>query len=135
MARRFLYVSIGILALSLAHHFGVTGTTAQVGAGAGPILGASLSRAWDHFGQAWQTGGTWTRRPEWDLPVSADDVLFIDGNAAGAGGSATLATTTGTVWEFNGSIGVWSYEGQWPGGPTSAENQSFGKTKGLYRGQ
>ena len=137
MARRFFYVSLGILALALAYNLGASRTEAQ-SSGTTVVLGLAGDVVWDGSGQAWeiQSASQWDRVPEWDVPVPAAEVLFIQTRGSGfIGFFADLGTANGEVWGFNSNSPAphWTYRGQVPGSPVPVEGSSFGAIKGSYK--
>ncbi|MFN0150505.1 MAG: hypothetical protein ACKVU1_07330 [bacterium] len=138
LARRFFYVSLGILALSIAYHLGVNRAEAEwnqnasgqivgfVGDGGGGGLAITSS------GEAWRVEPTvgWTRTPGGDLPqeILASEVAFFDGSASGG---YVIVTSSDEVWVNYGS--PWRSVGALPGGTNATEATSWGKLKGSFR--
>jgi hypothetical protein len=107
MAKRFFFVSLGILCLAAAYHLGVVSSQAQ---GGGEIAGvANLA---PHYGfMAVTTGG---------------DVYATYG--------IPQCTGSGMVWSDNGQPDcIWTLVGNILDGPIPAKDSSFGAIKSHYR--
>jgi hypothetical protein len=123
MAKRFMYVCIGILALVVSFHMGARYGTADtiVDHSATGIVAVDADRVLLDDGEVWQCDqtGYWYRQPEYDLPVPVSEVRFwscypprfwttsserwnlIDGQwvnlGSPPGGVATQSTTWGEI--------------------------------------
>lgn len=131
LARRFLYVSLGILALSIAYHLGVASARADWHlAASGSIKGLAAIWAHDDAGQAWELRSSgWLRRPERDLPMPVSDVKFMDGGYS-------LITVSDEGWVYSDGTG-WISCGSFPGSATGVqsprvEESRWGKLKGSF---
>ncbi|GJM44529.1 MAG: hypothetical protein DHS20C21_13710 [Gemmatimonadota bacterium] len=135
MAKRFAYVSFGVLCLVTVHEMEakdaragwnadgqIWGTTA-FGGGAHLVI-ASSGEGWSH-----QPFGAWTRHEELDLPVPVTQVKFVEG--AGDPGNFLLVTKDDSVWWFFET--GWHQSEPFPGGPVSLGAQSWGETKANFR--
>jgi hypothetical protein len=128
MAKRFMFVCFGLLALALAYHLGAKNASAQappyhfVGWGNLVVVGD----------QAWQLGaGGWTQRFPQDLPpVPPSTLVWWEDQPRGAGGMIAL-TENGEGWS-SGGPGGWVSVGFPPGGPTPTRQQSWGQVKAKY---
>lgn len=138
MARRFFFVSMGILCLTAAYQLGARSARADVDpTNPGPVLIADIG-AWGADGSAWiaqSGGGSWYRQStNLDLPVPASAVAMIDGESTQ---NFVLVTNSGAVWRCSGagSVGsAWKLMPPFPGGPVPVEGSSFGQIKGQFRG-
>ena len=137
MAKRFMYVSIGLLCLVTAYQLGAERAKADWDPQApGQIIGANGpdQAVYTEDGTAWlvdPNGGGWVRardyEPSWDLdlPVPAEEVKFLS--------ESVLITKTDEAWWFGWGPDEWTYVGPFPGGPVSQEARSWGSTKGQFR--
>ncbi len=127
-ARRFLCVSLGILALSIAYHLGAQKATASIASG--QIVGLWGSHAHTAAGEVWRIGPpNWTREPTWDLPVPVSEVKFIDAGEPWVA-AATLITQADEAWVLSGT--QWYNLGVFPGGSTASKSTTWGEIKGRF---
>ncbi|GJM43331.1 MAG: hypothetical protein DHS20C21_01730 [Gemmatimonadota bacterium] len=133
MAKRFAYVSFGILSLVAAYQLGTVRASADW-SGVGQIVGASGSFAYDSGGRIWRVGTDgWERwSPDLDLPVSPSEIKLLT-KAGGLTEANVLITKDDELWAFHGYDNEWKYVGPFPGGPVSIDKQSWGATKGSFR--
>lgn len=129
LAKRFFYVSMGILALMVAYHLGAVKATASFSSG--QIVGLWGYHAHTEAGDAWALyPSTWSRDPAYDLPVPVSDVKFIGGDRDGG---AWLVTRSDEGWvRYDAG---WQSLGSFPGGPTSVPPMSpvsWGEVKGQF---
>ena len=126
MAKRFMYVAIGILCLVAAYQLGAE--RARADASAGTMIHTLGHNGWvlDTAGQVWNITreNCWERTPTWDLPVPLSDVAMWDNHA--------LITTSGIAWRHDG-VSDWIECGPHPGGPISLDQKSWGSVKGNFR--
>lgn len=106
MAKRFLFIATGILALTAAYHLGAVRTEAQ---GGGTFSGISVS-------VQGSTANT-------IAITTTGDVYGRSGGPQCAGGTM--------IW--NVADCDWQYMGSVVSGPTPAESQSFGSVKDMFR--
>ena len=125
MAKRFMYVSIGVMCLVAAYQLGVERARAEWNASApGQIVGGADDRWYTSAGECWYARpGGWTREATLDLPIPANEVKFFD--------TVTLISTSDVAWTWGGAS--WTEIGPFPGGPVSQEARSWGSTKGRFR--
>ena len=127
MARRFFYLSMGILELAGAYHLGAARTEAQLAAGS--LIHSMDYAGWflDTSGQVWNTGSpkpdTWTRWPAYDIPIPVGDVRLW--------GPQSLITWDDVAWAHDGA--AWTEVGPFPGGSVSVEAKTFGSVKGQFK--
>lgn len=136
LAKRFFYVSAGILCLALAYHLGATSATAQgtssgivadIGCAPGspePGMSLVLNRV-VYSATLSGTYGFQVRAPLPPIPGTSP-VVAIDASCTGLGMLAN-----GDVWAGGGPS--WSYVGNVTGGPTPAVQQSWGQVKVEHR--
>jgi hypothetical protein len=136
-----MQVSIGILALALAYHFGATGARAQSGA---RLIGSFLVGGFeppyavgvDDSGRLWATPPPYT---SWHVAqqLSGTPTAFVptEGGPTGqvgfvsmANGDIYLVTTTDGAQLSAGLLGSNVFSG-----PTPAQSTSFGALKARYR--
>jgi hypothetical protein len=137
MSKRFFYISLGILCLVAAYQLGVERARAEWDVGApGQIIGGAFTQdgpwvAITSSGEAWSVAPAvgWIRRADIDPPVAASHVKFLDSN----GEVFILITTVDDVWEFVDNDLGWFEIDSFPGGPISAENESWGRMKEGFR--
>jgi len=139
LARRFFYVSLGILALAVAYHLGATRATAEWNHSVpGEIVGfasrGGICYAFSQSGQAWglDSPSGWTREPTVDLPVPVSDVKFCVGSTI----NLFIVTNSDEVWSQDWANG-WVSMPAFPGGSTGVsaptlEPTTWGKLKGEY---
>jgi hypothetical protein len=82
MAKRFMFVSFGILCLVAAYQLGAEQARADWDpAVGGSVIGARFEIVYNGAGEAWMLSapsiGGWSRQPESDLPVSVSEVKFL----------------------------------------------------------
>jgi hypothetical protein len=126
LAKRFLYVSAGILCLALAYHFGSGSATAQ-----GPSAVRRLGDSWFQSGGAvYRAEGSSCETSGWVLeldlpPVPPSALISYDREVA--------VTETGEGWVKCPVIdGTWQSIGAIPGA-TVTERTSWGNVKARYR--
>ncbi len=130
MAKKFAFVSIGILCLALSaligFHIGNQAAQAQT-----PALHSLGHNGWvlDSAGQVWNltAANCWERMPAWDIPVPLADVKWWDNHA--------LITQSEIAWRHDQSTGSWINCGPWPGSPVPTSENTWGNTKEKYRGK
>jgi hypothetical protein len=137
MAKRFFYLSLGILCLVAAYQLGAERARADWDLQSpGQIVGANGpgESVYTADGTAWfvdPNGGGWIRasdyQPLWDLdlPVPAEDVKFLS--------ASVLITKTDEAWWFGWGPDEWQYVGPFPGAPVPVEKGSWGSIKGRFR--
>jgi hypothetical protein len=130
MARKFFYISAGMLMLALAFHFGASTSTAQGGT---VLEGASIqfpagipdARATACVNRIYrwmQSGGT---PNEFPVPVPGTSPVV----ATDTYGNVLLEN--GDWFQHNGT--AWAYRGNLAGGgPTSTERTTWGQAKSPY---
>lgn len=122
--KRFAHFSIGVLCLMLAvaigYHLGSQTAQAQTSGIVfqwGPYAVDADGSAW------WFNPGSyicWTRRPEYDPPVSLSEIKHY--------GGAVIITHDNIAWMINND--VWQDCGPWPGSqPVPTNNSSWGEIK------
>ena len=120
MAKRFAYVSFGILCLVAAYQLGAERATADWDlTSPGQIVGASgpADAVYTADGTAWFVDPEqgWIKvsdfEPLWDLdlPVPAEDVKFL--------GDKVLITKSEDAWLFQWGPDAWVHAGPFPGTP------------------
>lgn len=136
MAKRFMYVSVGVLCLVVAYQVGARDARADwgnFGQISGVTPGSSTQQDFlfvSSAGEAWMREyAGWIRRADLDLPVPASDVKFLEG--MGQGDSYVLVTNDDSIWVW--FSGEWEPSDPLPGGPVSLDEQSWGKTKAGFR--
>jgi hypothetical protein len=119
MAKRFMYVSIGVLCLVAAYQLGAKRAAAEwdgsaagiIGMGALPVPGPNGGVFYGADGAAWIVGpeALWARREDLDLPVASAEVKFLDTDNAGTvSANIVLVTTSDVVWACIGyESGEW----------------------------
>ena len=135
MAKRFMYISIGINCLVAAYQVGVEKARADWANGsAGQVAGiAHVSSdnfaVWSQSGEAWVLlGNNWGGRdPSMDLPVPTSEIKLLAGTSIG---NMALVTVSDLVYHWSGD---WVLVGPFPGSPVSLEDNSWGKVKERYR--
>ncbi|MBZ0269316.1 hypothetical protein K8I85_14275 [bacterium] len=138
MAKRFMYMSIGVLCLVAAYQIGVERARAEwsVGTG-GQVIGGGVSATAESIwygtsGEAWTMSSSgWVRQAAFDLPVASSEVEFLD---SGDGHSKVvhLITTADVGWICVDGEG-WQEIGPFPGGPVALDQESWGKVKAKHR--
>jgi hypothetical protein len=128
MARNFLYVSLGILALTLSYQIGAEQASADWNASAlGQIVGLSAGngsqpRIFLRNGESRYVNPPFglVRDVEWaDLPVPSEEIKIF--------GEGLLVTHDDSVWMFGlPPDGGWAFVGQIEG-PISSTSNSWGK--------
>jgi hypothetical protein len=130
MAKRFLYVGVGFLCLVCAYQLGAGRAGAEWDTGAqGAIVGGAGQTYYSRSGEAWGVSVAygWQRAIEFDLPVEAGLVKFLDDGPEGT----YLITTDDEAWIRTGA--GWQHIGPFPGGPVPLKTESWGKVKDRYR--
>jgi hypothetical protein len=128
MARRFFYISLGILCLVAAYQLGAERARADWDQESpGVIWGQSGRWFVTASGEAWEGSYVheWQRHPEFDLPIPATEVKFYAGRSI-------LLTKDEVLWEQDPG-GQWVEVGPFPGGPVTSPSGSWGKVKESYR--
>ena len=139
MAKKFAYISFGMLCLVAANQLG-GGARGRVSLGPqsaaagvviedvgivsqfGELLLDSNGDVWGIFGGCWLPFST-SAGP---LPVPVSDLKFWHPN--------TIVTKSNVLWrEADDGGGGWINCGPWPGGPIATESESWGGVKGKYR--
>jgi hypothetical protein len=127
--KKFFYACAAILCLVLTYHFGATNAQGQTPSTIrflgmhtyGPYVAA--------YGKVWLLKGDhWEQSPT-DLPVPIDQVVSYcepDGN------TANVVSSSGEGFQSNAN-GPWISRGFIPGGPTPANQQTWGQVKAHYR--
>jgi hypothetical protein len=127
MARRFFYISLGVLALAIAWNLGAMNARADWDpGGSGCIAGLHWRYVYDYLGRCWHVSesGAWNPEPGLDIPVPAAQVKFFE--------DMVLVTTTDQVWHHV-STG-WELADPFPGcGGTALEKSSWGGIKKQFR--
>ena len=128
MARRFAYISFGILCLTAAYQLGAERASADWDQTlSGQVVGIDGAiRVWDNAGRGWTVEVSppeWVRVASLDLPVPVSEVKILAGNA--------FITYDDVAWVQSG--GQWVNCGPFPGGPIAVEQESAGSVKGKYR--
>lgn len=134
--KRFMFASIGVLALAAAFHLGAMTAEGPTPAVAGYVdhgacgavaVWAETDHEWalDEFGQVWQVSreSSWFRHTEFDPPVPVSEIKFwmVDG----------FITTDNEFISCNRP--GWSSFGFWPGGPSPAEKTTWSKMKAEFK--
>lgn len=127
-ARRFLFISLGILALSIAYHLGgdiarADRDDSNLGAirlCTGPAVVSQAGEMWVFRGG----GGTgfWERFPLLNPPVPTSEIKFYES------GGQLIITRSDEAWWF--SNGNWANYGAPPLSPTPTKSPSWGQLKG-----
>jgi hypothetical protein len=126
MAKRFAYISFGLLCLVAAYQFGAS---QAVGSAAGSEILAMDHSGWflDSSGQVWNVVtpalGSWTRWPTYDCPVPVSEVKYW--------GAHSLLTWADVAWAHDGFN--WHEVGPFPGGPVTVDDESWGRMKERFR--
>ena len=130
MAKRFFYVSMGILALTVAYNLGARSVEADWDPdGMGCVAGVQEHIWWAQSGEAWELNGrSWTVRPEYDLPVSASSVKMTGNHF----GNVALVTTSDDVWVYLSGSG-WQQADPFPGSGTPTTKSLWGDVKRKFR--
>ena len=124
MAKKFMYVCLGILALAGAYHLGAQYGRASIvdhtmtGVIAHNDLGVLLDN-----GEVWYSpsAGTWTLRTDLALPVPLAEVKFWQ--------LGHLITNANELWVFTGS--EWQYRGS-PPGVSATQTSTWGEIKAEF---
>jgi len=146
--KRFMYLSIGVLCLSLSALVGshIGNRTAEAvlssptrnfdtGIVAYRVVG-SRRFALDEFGSAWEIyvntvpGGNfcWERVIQHDPHLPLDQIKYWE--------PRVIISTDNHLWVDNGeSIPQWEDCGVWPGGTVETQQQSWGSTKTKYNAE
>jgi len=127
VARKFFYVSLGILALSIAYQLGAGSVRADFDDSTNsPIVGMHGDNVLDRNGEVWSLFSlSWDRRPTQDPPVPISEIRFWQVNQ--------LITHDDVAWAWSGYPDFeWVNIGPYPG-TVSVEAESFGSTKGRFR--
>ncbi|GJM43337.1 MAG: hypothetical protein DHS20C21_01790 [Gemmatimonadota bacterium] len=111
MAKRFFYLSMGILALTAAYHFGAVRTEAQ---GGGTFSGIAIDNT---FAQ----------------PVTVAVTTTGDVYAIGSKPACTGASEPTWVSYECAPEAAWTYMGNIVSGPIPVETRSFGSVKGAFK--
>jgi hypothetical protein len=119
MARRFLYVSLGVLALALAYNLGASRTEAQ---GGGTFVGISVAKD-----PTASPGGAMVT-----TAITSNGDVYATPGAPGCHGSEAL-WTVGYLSSCSASSPSWTYMGNVLTGPISTKKSSFGAIKGAYK--
>ncbi len=133
--KRFMYASIGILALVAAFQLGAMtsqgptpafGTIVQNRAGI-VAISEMPRRALDENGLTWNldTWTGWERTPDDDPPVPISEIAFY--------GGITLITVSNELWTHPPDGYEWRCQGPWPGGPVPAAKTTWTKVKSAFR--
>ena len=131
MAKRFMYVSIGVLCLVAAYALGTERARAEWNADSpgqlvGMVSDGSSIFVFTRSGSAWTASNDagWLGPASYaDLPVPVDDVAML--------GKWTIITKDDVLWVHLSDH--WESRGPFPGGPVSQEARSWGSTKGRFR--
>jgi hypothetical protein len=128
MTKRLFYLSLSLLCLVAAYQLGAD----RAGATWDPNVGGEIVGGWAYWwyttsGEAWSATpeNGWERDAQFDLPVPASQVKFIQGGH--------LLTIDDVAWSNYGDGAGWRYVGPFPGGPVPLETDSWGKVKERYR--
>jgi hypothetical protein len=130
MAKRFMFVCIGILALVLAYELGATRASAQL---SGTIAAAGLAANGSLGGQAFAVVGRkifGTMNPITTDPVPGTDAIIAVGT--GGEGGAQVMLANGDVYATEPGFHVWTFEENVLGSPTSATRSTWGTVKAKY---
>ena len=134
MAKRFMYLSIGLLCLVAAYQLGAVNAEAEWDCSAAPGFCGGWAGMWfDSSGLAYSgmvhNGGQ--REPDYDLPVPPGEVAFLEGSTF----IGYLLTKSGEAWyhDDGGTTTEWQYLTTLPGGPVSQQSESWGGVKGRHR--
>lgn len=136
MAKQFFYISIGILALTVAYHLvAVPPVEADWDeSGFSCVAGGQSNVYWSHSGEAYTLhgDGSWIRESSLDLPVSSTSVAHT-GHISPQG--LAVITTTGEAWiieQYSG--GSWKQAPSFPGcGSAASEPATWGGIKGEFK--
>ena len=129
MAKRFAYVSFGILCLVAAYQLGAQRARADWDVSlSGDVVGTfGWDAVFDRAGQAWRLEPThtpqWERAPTFDLPVPTTQIKLMS--------NFVIITNDDRGWVLQGS--AWNDVGAYPGDPTPLAADSWAKIKGRYR--
>ena len=127
MAKRFFYVSMGILALMVAYNLGARSAEADWDSTLpGEIIGAAGLTVYTCNGEAWDVDQGWVRKPDMDLPVPSSEVKIL----TSSGSVVYLITQSEELYRTNGG---WSYYGPFPGSGTPTTKSSWGDVKRKFR--
>jgi hypothetical protein len=135
MAKRFAYVSFGLLCLVAAYQLGAGRARADWNV-TGTIVGGDFRTYFAANGEAWtlnEGSRAWERNPTEDLPVPASNVKFFS-QSGWIGGYGYLVTTSDEGWVKGGGPAPWEYVGQLPG-PVALPSEFWGRTSQESRGR
>ena len=130
MAKRFMYVSVGVLFLVAAYQLGVERARADWDISvSGQIVGGDHYFWYTASGEAWYVDGSgWSRASGGDLPLPGTDVKFLYRDYS----TANLVTHDDVAWFWEASQG-WTNMGPFPGGPVALDEESWGSVKAKHR--
>jgi hypothetical protein len=126
MAKKFMFVCLGLLALAVTFHLGAQyGQAGYVDHSATGIVALDREKVLLENGEVWEAqniGTGWTRSPDWDPPVPVSDIRFWDGT--------TLVTVNGQMWHVEPVVG-WHNYGAPPGG-AATQPSTWGSIKAQF---
>jgi hypothetical protein len=128
MAKKFMYVCFGILALAVAFHLGARyGNASIVDHSTTGIVAVSGNDVLLDNGEVWRnhagtTNPLWSHLIEYDLPVPVSQVKFWDRPIC-------FYTTDNEIWYYDN--GEWHNYGA-PGGVMSTQSTTWGEIKAEF---
>jgi hypothetical protein len=129
MAKRFMYVCIGLLALAAAFQIGARSASAQL---SGTITAAGFSYCGGNCAFAIVNRHIYgTMNPITTDPVPGTDPVIAVG--AGAQGGAQIMLANGDVYFTEQGFHTWTFLENVLGGATPAHATSWGQLKTTYR--
>jgi hypothetical protein len=135
--KRFMYLSVSILALTLAFAIGrmtaegpTPATAGWVDHSACGIVASSCAHLLDENGQVWTVDNTgWMRDPVHDPPIPAGEIKQWT-----TWGNIFIAISQDNIaWLHWAPDGQWHNVGPWPGGPSPAEKTTWSKLKSEFK--
>ena len=133
MCRQFFYVSLGILALTMACGIVATNASADWDPDASTcIIGFSDSsgppyHVFANSGDCYVlwSDGSWQRDAVYDLPVSTSEIRLL--------GREIIVTHGDVVWDWDNALDQWVLADPFPGCASPTEETSWGRLKAKYR--
>jgi hypothetical protein len=124
MAKRFMYVCFGILALAAAFHLGARyGQAAYVDHSATGIVALSGNILLLDSGDVYDLSDAWIPRPELTPPVPVSEIRYW--------GGYFLSTYSNEVWQYNVPEPSWINWGL-PPGLVTTQPTMWGRIKGEF---
>jgi hypothetical protein len=127
MAKRFMYVCLGILALAVAFHLGARfGHAEYVDHSATGIVAVAGDILLLDSGDAYEIGTSqdpWRPRPEYKPPIPVSEVRYWGPNF--------VCSVSNEVWHREGD-GIWYNYGSPPAGPTPVQPTTWGQIKAEF---